>query len=357
MKVKLRPMEWSDREIILEWRNSAFIIERSSSLKPVTAEEHSRWFGQVTSHPDILPYIIEVDEVPVGQVRLDLNRDENYCVITIYLIESFTGKGLGIMAIKQGCIFAWKKWSNVNIVAHVRGDNVVGQSAFRKAGFKESKQFELVDHISFLLDGSKEECKTSFWYSSLYESHGFSHKTLNWGSKESQILRFQVLSEIDDLRGKSILDVGCGLGDFARWLKKENIHVSYTGIDITPKLVEQARKNHPTYQFIQGSILDNLLLEKLINHNFDYVFASGIFYTYTQGSYSWMQSAISRMWSLCTKGLAFNSLSAWAKDLDPTEFYAEPLKTIEYCRQLSPDIVFRHDYHPRDFTIYMLKKG
>ncbi len=357
MKVELRPMRQSDREMVLEWRNSDFIIERSSSLKPVTVEEHYQWFDEKISSPDTLSNIIEIDGISSGQVRLDIHKDKGYCLLTIYLLEPFTGKGHGIFAIRQGCLSAWEKWPNIDIVAHVREDNIAGQSAFRKAGFASITRFNLENHISFILDGNKEEYKTQFIYSSLYGIHGSSHKALNWGSLDSQNLRFKVLSEIDDLTGKSILDVGCGLGDFADWFKKRNIPVNYTGLDLTWKLVEQARKNHPTYEFIQGSILDDLLLEKSINRHFDYVFASGIFYTYTQGSYSWMQSAISKMWSLCTKGLAFNSLSAWAKDLDSTEFYAEPLKTIEYCRQLSPEIVFRHDYHPRDFTIYMLKKG
>ncbi|MEX6780120.1 class I SAM-dependent methyltransferase [Limnospira fusiformis] len=205
------------------------------------------------------------------------------------------------------------------------------------------------------MNGSEEK-ETARKYGQLFDEFGDSYKTLNWGSQEGQNLRFKVLSEIDSIAGENILDVGCGLGDFADWFKKRNIPVNYTGLDLTGELVQQAQKNHPTHEFMQGNILDDLLLEKLMERHFDYVFASGIFYTYSQGSYSWMQSAISKMWSLCTKGLAFNSLSAWAKDLEPTEFYAEPLKTIEYCRQLSPRIVFRHDYHPGDFTIYM-KRG
>jgi len=199
-----------------------------------------------------------------------------------------------------------------------------------------------------------EENLTANLYGSLFDKFGHSYKTLNWSSPQVQHLRFRVLAEIGNLEGKSILDVGCGLGDFAEWLDQNNVRVEYTGLDLTPELVDQARKNHPGLSFLQGSILDESLLT---DKKFDFVLASGIFYTYRIGSDEWMKKAISRMWTLCNEGIAFNSLSAWAERRDVDEFYADPSLTLEHCRNLTPWVAFRHDYHPRDFTVYLSRKG
>jgi len=63
------------------------------------------------------------------------------------------------------------------------------------------------------------------------------------------------------------------------------------------------------------------------------------------------------MYALATTAVAFNSLSAWAPDQEAGEFYADPLQVVDLCRRLTPWVVLRHDYHPRDFTVYMYKNG
>lgn len=201
---------------------------------------------------------------------------------------------------------------------------------------------------------TEEELLTAKRYQRLFIEHGASHGTLNWGSREGQQLRFKVLAEIASLDGKRILDVGCGLGDFAGWLLKKKINADYTGIDLTPELVEQAKITFPGMKFLQGSILDEFLLNEM---EFDYVFASGIFYTYSEGRDAWLKSAVARMWQLCRRGVAFNSLSAWAENQEPGEFYADPGETIAFCRSLTPWVTMRHDYHSRDFSIFMLREA
>ena len=72
------------------------------------------------------------------------------------------------------------------------------------------------------------------FYTSAIEKHGVHAKGVNWRSKHSQRLRFQTIAEIlpKDLKTYSIVDAGCGFGDFYLYLsdiKKEPI--SYKGID------------------------------------------------------------------------------------------------------------------------------
>lgn len=197
-----------------------------------------------------------------------------------------------------------------------------------------------------------EERRTAEHYRQLLQEYGASYRTLDWGSREGQHMRFSVLAGIGDLSVSRILDVGCGLGDFAGWLAANGIEADYTGLDLTADLAEQAARLHPHQRFLHGSILDEALLS---GERFDYVVASGIFATYPSGAEDFLHRAVARMWRLAGRGLAFNSLSAWAPVREEGEYHADPPAVLEYCRSLTPWLALRHDYHPRDFTVYLLR--
>ena len=199
---------------------------------------------------------------------------------------------------------------------------------------------------------SREEQDTIIKYTKLANKYGDSYLSLNWGSREGQHLRFEILSEIDNLNGARILDVGCGLGDFAGYLSNSGISADYTGIDITEDLIEIAKKKHPDFNFLVGSISDESIFS---NNQFDYVFASGIFATYANNGDEWLKKCLARMWDIAKKGIAFNTLSAWASDKEEGEYYAEPVWLLNVARELSPWVIMRHDYHPRDVALYITR--
>ncbi len=189
-------------------------------------------------------------------------------------------------------------------------------------------------------------------YASSASKHGFDVKTLGWGSRESQLRRFEVLAGIGDLQGKRILDVGCGLADFYEWLSERGTKVDYSGVDVTPEIVDMAREKFPKLQFYQGGILD---FDVSSLGSYDYVFASGIFTHRRSAPGQFLFSAVERMYSLATRGVAFNSLSTWGDSSDPGEFNADPLETVASCRRISPRAVLRHDYMPHDFTVFLYR--
>jgi SAM-dependent methyltransferase len=201
---------------------------------------------------------------------------------------------------------------------------------------------------------SEEEHYTAERYRQLLQVHGASHRTLDWGSRAGQHLRFSVLAGIGNLAGSRILDVGCGLGDFAGWLEGKGIAADYTGIDLTAELVEQAARLHLRRRFIHGSILDESLLS---GERFDYVLASGIFATYPTGADDFLRRVVAKMWRLAQRGCAFNSLSAWAPNREDGEFHADPPAVLAYCADLTPWVALRHDYHLRDFTVYLRREA
>jgi RimJ/RimL family protein N-acetyltransferase len=135
--IKLKPLDKTDAEIVFQWRNDPFIYNLGTQQKTVEWEEHLKWINDTITNKTRKAFIILIDNIPAGQVRFDRESpgSEN-CVISVYLIELFTGKGYGIEAIKAGCNEIRKIWSQkLSVFAEVRKDNVNSQKAFVKAGF------------------------------------------------------------------------------------------------------------------------------------------------------------------------------------------------------------------------------
>ena len=161
-----------------------------------------------------------------------------------------------------------------------------------------------------------------------------------------------MLSDVGMKSGDRILDVGCGLADLYAWILEQNLRVNYTGIDITPSMTQAAQNRFPDAIITNKTIFDTELSVDV----FDYVVASGIFFLRKEDPMGHMEKVVSAMFQKCVKGIAFNSLSAWALEKKEREFYADPLKVIEFCKKLSSNIILRHDYHPADFTVYVFKR-
>ena len=188
-------------------------------------------------------------------------------------------------------------------------------------------------------------------YEKLLSKHGEDIRSLNWGSSKSQKLRFQILSEIGLKSGESVLDIGCGLLDFYKWLRKTIPGITYQGIDITPSMIEISQKNFPNVKLWKGDIFQ----QKFKLKEFDFIVASGIFVYRKNDPIKYMKKTISRMYEICKKGIAFNSLSTFAESKNKNEFYANPCEIFDYCKKINTKVVLRHDYLKNDFTVYLYK--
>lgn len=192
--------------------------------------------------------------------------------------------------------------------------------------------------------------RISSFYDGLVQTYGHDPKACDYGRAESQTVKFRVLADVAPLSNKSVLDVGCGFADFSSYLNERYRNVAYSGIDLSQKMIHEARQCLPEVDVRVGNVLD-IAGDNMV----DVVTANGIFYLLEEQAPTLMQTLVHRMFALCRVALAFNSLSSWAADQEPDEFYADPLQTLSWCRALSPFIVLRHDYHARDFTVYIYK--
>jgi SAM-dependent methyltransferase len=201
------------------------------------------------------------------------------------------------------------------------------------------------------IEGADPFFRIANFYNDLVNRYGHDPRACDYGHAESQKIKFRVLSEVMNLEEKQVLDVGCGFADFVRYLRERFDAFHYVGIDICPRMIQEARHLEPNIDLRLCNILDGEF-----EGSFDVVFANGIFYLLGDEAPALMRCIIGRMYEFAQWAVAFNSLSFWAPEKAPGEFYADPLDVLKFCRTLTPWVVLRHDYHPRDFTVYMYKR-
>ena len=195
-----------------------------------------------------------------------------------------------------------------------------------------------------------------------YEEHGDTHRGMGFRTDKGFEARYriylEVIREAAARAESSLLDVGCGtarLLDLIKSLARDEI--SYRGVDLSPKLIEAARKKHPEAHFILGDPFD---LEEIWVARPDYVVFGGIFTSRLQMSREEMSDYMMRMLRLafthCRRGIAFDVISAHV-DWEREDLFHVPFDEMADLMQahLSRNYVFRADYGLYEYTVYVYK--
>lgn len=186
------------------------------------------------------------------------------------------------------------------------------------------------------------------FYDNRYDQFGGDVKSVGWGDIESQRLRFKILTEIAALSGQRICDLGCGFGDLYSYLKEHFKNIEYLGIDLSEKLIGEARDRYPKTVFEVRDILKELPQEK-----FDYVLSSGALSFKMKSHEKYIERMLEAMMAMSTKGVAVNFLSSYVDYKLDKNFHLSPEKAIKMGRQLTRFVAVRHDYPLYEFTMYL----
>ena len=82
------------------------------------------------------------------------------------------------------------------------------------------------------------------YFKNLVLLHGEDIRSLDWGGRSSQSQRFKVLYDVGINLESSVLDVGCGHGDFYGYLIRKGFCGNYSGVDLTPEMIVIAKNKY-----------------------------------------------------------------------------------------------------------------
>lgn len=171
-------------------------------------------------------------------------------------------------------------------------------------------------------------------------------KATLWGSREAQHVRFDVMIDMVNFDQCTILDIGCGPGDFAQHLIDRKIAFArFIGIDAVPEVIEQAQARQlPDCEFHVSNVLADAAA--LTSYNADYAAISGTLNTMDDAM---ARSLITAALDASAQGVIYNFLSdradaAWLeKDLGPARRF-DTLNWLDWSLTQSPRVQFSQAY-------------
>lgn len=200
------------------------------------------------------------------------------------------------------------------------------------------------------------------FYSQHAQKFGNSSKGVGWKNDEAQKIRFEQLVKIIGYQHAfSLNDLGCGTGEFYKYLLQRNFQPSaYWGYDLLEDMITLAKENllpNPAVSLHQIRNASEM-------HVADYSVASGIFNVkYDANDETWLSHVISTLEWMDNKskfGFAFNMLTKYSDPefMQSYLYYADPTFFFELCKvKFSKNVALLHDYFQYDFTILVRKQA
>jgi SAM-dependent methyltransferase len=185
------------------------------------------------------------------------------------------------------------------------------------------------------------------FYTYAFEAHGQTPKGLSWASKNTQEIRFKIITQLleNELHKRSIVDAGCGFGDlYAYWQNQSLFPFHYIGIDAMEKFIDIASKRFSKAFFLHRDILKDALPKA------DWYVASGSLNILSDFE-TWL--FLENMLFHAKKGVVFNILEGTKISKQFNYKTKEEIKKFAQNKELIYEIV--DDYLPNDMSIKLFK--
>jgi SAM-dependent methyltransferase len=191
------------------------------------------------------------------------------------------------------------------------------------------------------------------YYASRLEAHGPIPQGVDWNGVASHETRHrQFLRLLEGSPNASVIDLGCGYGDFLRFLRVAGHRGRFTGYDIAPSMIEKARELHgesDDHQWRTGAEPAEVA---------DFAIASGIFNvkgdTPNEFWIRYVHQTLDILAQAGRCGFAFNVLSM-SSDVDrrrPSLYYADPADMLDHClSRYGRSVALLQDYGLYEFTV------
>jgi SAM-dependent methyltransferase len=198
-------------------------------------------------------------------------------------------------------------------------------------------------------------------YEACLEQHGDTHLGVDWPNPEDADTRHKVM--LDLLAGSdpgpvaTLLDFGCGTSHLYDFMLREGVTgIEYSGMDLSPRFVEVARRKHPANRYW----CVDLLAPEADLPEFDYVVMNGVFTEKLDLSYgemfAYVRALVGRVWEHTLRGMAFNVMSKhvdWERD----DLFYLPFDELAawLVSSISRHFVIRADYGLYEYTTYVYR--
>lgn len=195
-------------------------------------------------------------------------------------------------------------------------------------------------------------------YRSAIRRHGPGFEATLWASRAAQRVRFDVMIELAGFEQCTIVDAGCGTGDFAARLIERGVGFRrFIGIDALEQMIAEAgSRGLARCEFIAADFVARP--EVLAGHDADFVCFSGSLNTMDD---EMAMRLVRTAFDAAAQGVVFNFLSnrphaRWGdKDLTPARRF-DTAKWLDWSMQQTSRVSFTQAYlDGHDATVMMVQ--
>lgn len=191
------------------------------------------------------------------------------------------------------------------------------------------------------------------YYKALYTRFGQDVRSLGW-SEQGQRVRFEFIRGLIPDAARSILDIGCGFGDFAACVAAKRPDIAYTGWDINPDFIEICQRRK------QGTFaLRDILKEPPPPAAYDVCVLIGALNTGAGNNDELARTMIGRMYEASRIGCLFSATSMYVddkyRDSSGAMYYYDPGAMFGFAKRLARRVDLFHSYLPHDFCLAIWK--
>lgn len=126
-----------DIDLLYEWANDSVVRNNSFNTDTIPYETHQRWFNKIMQDSSIYQFILMSDDVPIGQIRLNLdNEHKGQAEISYSIARGHRNCGYGRKILQLLREEIKTKYPAIrNLIAKVKPDNIASKKLFEKEGY------------------------------------------------------------------------------------------------------------------------------------------------------------------------------------------------------------------------------
>lgn len=144
--IVLRKALEEDVDITFYWASNKIVRKFAIQKDEIIFDQHKKWFLNKISSDDCIYFIADVNNIPIGSIRFDLNEKKE-ALLSFLLNPKFQGKGYGKEILEKGCDELLKLKNLAKIIGVVNTENIPSLKTFKSIGF--NKVSEIDSYITF----------------------------------------------------------------------------------------------------------------------------------------------------------------------------------------------------------------
>lgn len=131
----LRKVEQKDLDLLYQWANDPIVRQNSFNSNLIPYDDHVSWFDRMINNPSVIQYIMMEKDIPIGQIRLNVDGESaeiGYSIATEYRGQGYGRKILELVLdkVKQDHPEIKK------LIAKVKPENNVSNRLFCDLGYE-----------------------------------------------------------------------------------------------------------------------------------------------------------------------------------------------------------------------------